>query len=382
MPRLSVCMLSASIAPARGGSEGQCLLLSRYLAGKGVAVSLLTQWERGAAGFAGPSLHVHRLPARGGGLLAGLGYVLLCACWLAARGARHTILHAHQALSPALAATLAKRLRPRFRVVVKVACSGAWSDFRLAQARPFFRRRLALLRGVDRFVVLNPESAAEVEALGLDGGRTVRIPNGVDSGRFMPALGAKRQALRRRLGLGAEERVALFVGRLEARKGVDVLLRAWARLAEPGLAPRLLLAGAGATAQWAGMVRSLGLDEKVVFLGERQDVADLHRAADVFVFPSRAEGCPNAVLEAMASALPVVATDVAGNREALGDKGDAGILVPGEDPERLAQALRALAASPALGREMGAAARRRILERFDIRLVGEEYLSLYRSLEE
>jgi glycosyltransferase involved in cell wall biosynthesis len=110
-------------------------------------------------------------------------------------------------------------------------------------------------------------------------------------------------------------------------------------------------------------------------------VADLYRASDLLVFPSRAEGCPNVVLEAMASGLPVVATDVAGNREAVGEDGKAGRLVPGEAPAALAEAVTTLAGSPALRRELAAAARERILERFDIDRVGGKYLSLYEELQ-
>jgi glycosyltransferase involved in cell wall biosynthesis len=318
---------------------------------------------------------VHRVGA------GGLGYTLLGACWLAACGRQFTVLHAHQALSPALAAVLAKRLRPRHRVVVKVACSGAWSDFRLAQDRPLYRRRMALLREVDRFVVLNRESAAELHAVGLGQVPASVVPNGVDARRFVPAGPAERAGLRARLGLPADEVVALFVGRLERRKGLDILLAAWADLVRRGDAPRLLIAGPGEMGPWAREARERDLQALVTFLGGRTDVADLYRAADLLVFPSRAEGLPNAVLEAMASALPVVATDVAGNREAVGDDGKAGWLVPAEDPAALAEAVATLTASPALRRDLAAVARERILERFDIDRVGPKYLSLYEELQ-
>jgi glycosyltransferase involved in cell wall biosynthesis len=118
----------------------------------------------------------------------------------------------------------------------------------------------------------------------------------------------------------------------------------------------------------------------VTFLGGRTDVAELYRAADFLVFPSRAEGCPNVVLEAMASALPVVATDVAGNREVVGEDGKAGWLVSSENPAALADAVATLTAFPALRGEIAAVARERILERFDVDRVGAQYLSLYQEL--
>jgi glycosyltransferase involved in cell wall biosynthesis len=206
------------------------------------------------------------------------------------------------------------------------------------------------------------------------------IPNGVDARRFTPAEPAERATLRARLGLPLDKPVALFVGRLERYKGLDILLAAWADLRRRGSTPHLLIAGPGETAGWIREVQAQGLADWVTFLGGREDVADLYRAADLFVFPSRGEGCPNAVLEAMASALPVVATDVAGNREAMGDDGKTGWLVPPENPAALAEAVATLLASSALRREVAAAGRTRILERFNIDRVGAQYLSLYQEL--
>lgn len=375
MAHPSVCMLTASFDPTLGGTERQCRLLSEWLAGEGVPVAVLTR-EKGKSierpRFPFP---LYRLP------LGGLGYAVAGALWLAARGRHFSVLHAHQALSPALAALLAKRLRPRYRVVVKVACSGAWSDFRLAQDRPLYGRRMAMLGAVDRFVVLNRESAAELQALGLGGVPAILLPNGVDARRFAPVEPAERDRLRARLDLHAGEPVALFVGRLERRKGLDILFRAWTDLVRRPGAPRLLIAGPGEVAPWAREAQARGLEGWVRFLGGRDDVADLYRAADLLVFPSRAEGCPNAVLEAMASGLPVVATDVAGNREALDEDGKAGRLVPTESPGALADAVADLMAAPSLRRELGMAGRARVFEQFDIQRVGARYLSLYEELQ-
>ena len=132
---------------------------------------------------------------------------------------------------------------------------------------------------------------------------------------------------------------------------------------------------------WIRETQAHGLEDAVTFLGGRADLADLYRAADLFVFPSRGEGCPNAVLEAMASGLPVVATDVAGNREVLGEDGKAGRLVPTESPGALADAVADLMAAPSLRRELGIAGRARVLEQFDIQRVGARYLSLYEDLQ-
>ena len=118
---------------------------------------------------------------------------------------------------------------------------------------------------------------------------------------------------------------------------------------------------------------------QVTFAGETADVALYLRAADLFVLPSRAEGMSNAVLEAMACGIPVVATDVGGNREIVGADGVSGRLVPSGDPVALAEAIGTLVGKPALRQELGSAAHGIVRERFDIQRVATQYLSMYSS---
>jgi glycosyltransferase involved in cell wall biosynthesis len=141
-----------------------------------------------------------------------------------------------------------------------------------------------------------------------------------------------------------------------------------------------MVVGDGDISRWSVGADRLGVGDRVHFLGGRCDVADFYRAADLFVFPSRAEGCPNVILEAMACGVPVVATDIAGNREVLGESGDAGHLVPPESPAALAEAIARLAGSVTLRRDIGASARAAVLNRYDIRRVTARYLSLYDEL--
>jgi glycosyltransferase involved in cell wall biosynthesis len=101
---------------------------------------------------------------------------------------------------------------------------------------------------------------------------------------------------------------------------------------------------------------------------------------DLLVLPSHAEGISNSMLEAMACGLPVVATDVGGARDVLGGDGEAGLVVPVGSSAALAEAITALADSPALRREIGAAARTVIEDRYDMKRVAARYLSLYAEL--
>ncbi len=195
---------------------------------------------------------------------------------------------------------------------------------------------LRLLLPLGHLEVTNSRQVADrlVERRLLRPERVAVVPNAVD----LDALRASpevRDDVRLELGLGSDF-TWLCVARLKAQqKGLDVLLRAFARVASGSVRPpRLLVAGAGPDRDaLEAMARDLGCGSLVAFLGERSDVARLLVAADGFVLASRWEGSPNAVLEALAAEVPVVATAVGGVPELLGRGAD---LVPPGDPTALA----------------------------------------------
>jgi glycosyltransferase involved in cell wall biosynthesis len=191
------------------------------------------------------------------------------------------------------------------------------------------------------------------------------IPNGVDTDLFQPLANPT---------LGGQCR-RLFVGRLQYQKGVDVLLKAQAML-PADLRGHLTIVGDGpARRDIEGMVNTLGLNDSTTFLGwkSRIDLPAIYQACDVLVLPSRDEGMPNVVLEAMASGLPVVATAISGNEE-LVETGRTGLLVPVESVPELAAALARLSASVTLRRDMGAAGRARAIREFTWGHTAETYL--------
>ncbi len=202
------------------------------------------------------------------------------------------------------------------------------------------------------------------------GGRVEAIGNGVDPRRFHPASDpAARARTRREIGAADAAVVVVIVGRLVAEKGFPELFRAMARVSAGA---ELWVVGERLASDHASAIEGAmaeveadpALGRRVRFLGYRRDVPEVLRAADLFVLPSHREGMPRSVIEAMMTGLPVVATDIRGTREEVADE-KTGILVPVGNAEALAAALHRLVADPALRARMGAAARRRALERFD-----------------
>lgn len=169
----------------------------------------------------------------------------------------------------------------------------------------------------------------------------------------------------------------LFVGRLVSQKGLDVLFRALATMKTHN-DWSLTIAGEGPLKdELALAAHKLGVADRVVFRGwlERDQLPAVYKDADIFVLPSRDEGMPNAMLEAMAAGLPVIGSKVAGLNEVVID-GETGFLVPPEDANALAHALRVSIEDRDQTFTLGKAARERVVERFSWDRAAESYMSL------
>jgi len=199
------------------------------------------------------------------------------------------------------------------------------------------------------------------------------VPNGVS----LPAApgAAARERQRAAWGVPDTSRVWLCVARLEPDKGVDLLIEAWARLAEPR--PRLVIVGDGSRrTELEQQAQALGLVGAVRFAGAVPDARPLYFAADAFALCSRMEGMPVTLLEAMAAGLPSVVSDVGGVAEAS-DGGRAARVVPAGDPAAFAEAVTALERDREGARTLAERGARRALERFGEDRMVEAYEVLY-----
>jgi len=220
-----------------------------------------------------------------------------------------------------------------------------------------------------------------IESDGLSPAKVRTVYNGVDLGKLeqLPA----DHDLRRELGLGDSAHLVTTVGNVRRVKGLDILLRAAARVCRE--APETFFLVVGKTteedhfAELQQLTESLGLRGRVRFAGEREDVLAVLKASNIFCLPSRSEGFSNALIEAMACGLPCVATDVGGNAEAISD-GVNGFLVRSEQPEALASRILDLVREPARARALGAAARRTVEKQFTFESMIDTVAGIYRDL--
>ena len=277
---------------------------------------------------------------------------------------------------PAMDAVIAARLA-RASVVVHGEHGREASDPDGLDPRRKRIRRL-LQPFITRFVCVSLELGRWlVEDIGVPSSKVETIHNGVDVARFItPDKSSARSAL----GIGPNDLVVGSVGRLDPVKGHASLIGAFATLAPRFPSSVLIIAGDGPLrGDLERLVDELALRNRVRLLGERRDVPTVLAALDIFVLPSLAEGMSNTILEAMASALPVVATRVGGNPE-LVESGSTGMLVPASDRGALVHAIEMYLDDGHLRHLHGKNGRGRTVEHFSLARMADDYSTLYRNL--
>jgi sugar transferase (PEP-CTERM/EpsH1 system associated) len=206
------------------------------------------------------------------------------------------------------------------------------------------------------------------------------IYNGVDTQKFAPRPEA-RSLLRKQFGLPPNRFIVGTVGRMVPIKDHPTLLRAVEILVQRGVDAHALLVGSGPELDRNKSLVSASptLAGRVTFTGASEDVPDLLRTMDAFALPSISEGMSNTLLEAMATGLPVIATSVGGNTEVLEHERSGWLITP-RDADASASYLALIASQESLRAQFGAAARKRVVERFSLERMLNDYGNLYREL--
>ncbi len=300
--------------------------------------------------------------------------------WQLFRRLRPDIVHTHNP-KPGLYGRVAARAAGVPGVVNTVHGLYASPEDRASRRAVVYtlERAASLCSGAE--LVQNPEDLDVLARLGVPGYKLVLLGNGVDLQRFQPEASddARRQA-RTDLGVDRNAVVVGIVARLVWQKGFRDLFAAAERIRDTHPNVVFVVVGGSdpdkADAISPEELAAAGGRGRIVFAGSRDQMEHVYPAFDLFVLPSHREGFPRSAMEATASGLPVIATDIRGCRQVVAH-GETGLLVPLRDSARLAAAIEELVGDPALRRRMGAAGRRKAEVEFDEGTVVSKTMDAY-----
>ena len=376
---MKLLLLNYEFPPVGGGAANATAFLARALVAQGHDVTVLTTAFgalRGATTENGVAVLRVRTGRRNADRSTPSDMLAFLAAALgpALRLARRRRFDATIAFFTIPSAPLAMALRLLFGIPYVVSLRGGDVPDFVPEIRHIHRAIAPLRRAVlkrARVIVANSASLARLSE-SIDPFPVQVIPNGVDASIFAPGAASARHA--------DDEFRILFVGRLNVQKNVDALIESMAALAAlPG--PRAVLEIVGDGSERPALERlaaQRGVATSLHWSGwlAKPAVIARYQRAHVFVNPSFYEGMPNTILEAMACALPVVATRIGGNDD-LVVEGETGFLVGVAAPHEVTEALQRLRTDPKLGARLGERGRQRVVEAFDWSQVAARYVALF-----
>lgn len=303
--------------------------------------------------------------------------------WLKSNRKNYSVIHCVKAGPEAMACNLISKLYKK-PLIVKVA-QDELSDKELYSNKKIkfiFRLiRQKYLSTSNYFIAISEEIKSNLDKRIGKNTKIISIPNGVDIREFAPVELLKKTMLRKKLNIEKQETVLLYVGAINRRKGVYDLLNSFEHF--QSISPfRLIMCGPVLEDRnFFEIINSLNKKKKFIvdYRGKVSNVNEYMNASDIFILPSYSEGLPNVLLEASASGLAVITTDIGGSRDIVLD-GVTGYIVPTNSPLEIADRISSLNENKELMIKMGKEARRDVVKRFSVDNVTAKYINIYREL--
>ena len=387
---ITICGITAKFPPEYGGGAKQAFSLYTRLSKLGVKCFIITQTDRrtkklglNEESMGGLSVYRYRVPSFRWGKMRTLLFYIRLLLFLVQKRHEYDIVHCHSIHTHTLIAILASKLLGK-RVITKMAGMAADSASAIAKKRLGWLR-LKICSLADRIIATSSELYLDAIDSNLPGNKIVQIPNGVDTVKFREVALQQKLQLREALSFKPDEILVTFVGMLRWVKGIDVLIDCWSDVTEHIPNAKLLLVGPESTNERVFLktvfskVEERSLSSKVIRVGHVENVEEYLQISDIFVLPSRAEGMPNSLLEAMACSLTCVASDSSCIQDLIQHNYN-GLLFECDNSKQLGERIIHLARNVDLRRCMGVRARKTITARFSLDAVAGKYLKLYKEL--
>ncbi len=371
---LRICYLISHFHPRQSGAERQALAQGRELVRRGHSARVVTLSIPGLPrDDEVDGVTIHRwINTYSVGPLFGLSYIASAIGALRRLRPRYDLIHTHQALWESISTGVGRDLLKGAPVLVQPASSGYFGEAEeMARTKGSgLLRRLSLRNPM--FAAISADIEQQWRAMGVPADRMVRTVSGVDADHFRPG----ESAFADKAPPGPR---VMFTGRLHPQKNLDLLLDAWPDVARQTSASLILVGDGQQRGALTAQAERLGIADRVHFAGAVADPAEILRTADLFVLPSVAEGMSNSLLEAMATSLPCMASDIGGNTDLI-DEGVTGWLVPPGDTEAWSRSLIGAIQNPDLRIRYGQAARKKIETTFALPVVLDHYERIYRRM--
>lgn len=359
--KVGIAFITTAFYPLFGGAEVQLKNLAHYLSRQGFDLTVYTYSIEGVVSKETvDGMEVVRLKVFNRGKLAPISFLLSVGVKLFKHRKRYSIFQGHQLPMGIIAGIMGRLLKKK--TVAKI--EGMDDILRYKGAKI---KTAILHKFIDRVISLGNSTTKELISLGIPEEKIVYIPNAFDS------------SYAQEIQKDDKENRVLFVGRLEYEKAPDVLLKAWQIVLKDHPDAELIMLGDGKErAELKGLLIEFGISDSVKMKGTVNNVRDYLLEASVFVLPSRIEGVPIAMLEAMAAGVPVVVTPVGDIPDIIKDS-ENGIFVKPDDIEGLAETISELLSHPEKRKSLAKKAQTTVRD-FSIDKAGKKYIELYKEL--
>lgn len=388
---IGICMVTGAFHPEISGGGLQCRTLANSLKKGGFRFFILATTRSLLPDEVKSGVFIFRVNVGNMAFLDKIKIGIRIALIFLKLNNRIDVIHLHGfSNKTVLIILLAKMFRKR--IVQKMTSLGDDDPTSLYKTR-FGKLKRFVFSLPDLYISLTPAMSERFLASGLPKDRLLMVPNGVDTEKFCPCKDAdEKNILREELNLPADATIMLFVGFFSRDKGIEVLFEAYKQLANEAGYENLVLLLIGSTDSRyfeikADLVKNIrdeikqrSLEKKVICIEKVFEIEKYYKVADIFILPSFREGLPNVLLEAMATGLPCISSDLEGVVDYVIKDGEEGLIFKKGDMEDLIKTTKKLLDNKDLAEKLGRQARSKSLDNFSISRIAKQYSEIYNHI--